>query len=98
MDPASDTQPPDEPRTVDDWLVELGAHLPARAVDEVGSSERAVLLDLARIAAHRSHRTAAPISTYLVGLAFASLPRAERLARMRDLAALLDLAEGDAQR
>ena len=95
MDPASDARPPDEPQTADDWLSELGALLPAGAVDEVGSAERAVLLDLARIAAHRSHRTAAPISTYLVGLALASLPRADRLARIRDLAARLDRASGD---
>ncbi len=94
MDPTSDTRPRDEPPTVDDWLTELGVLLPAGAVEEVGPAERAVLLDLARIAAHRSHRTAAPISTYLIGLALAALPRAERLAQMRDLATRLDLAEG----
>jgi len=75
---------------VESWLGRLGAHLPAGTLDEVGTAERAALLDLARIAAHQSHRRAAPISTYLVGLAFASLPRAERLARIVDLAARLD--------
>jgi hypothetical protein len=94
MNPAGDIRPQDEPLSVDAWLTQLGALLPAGAVDEVGSAERAILLDLARIAAHRSHRTAAPISTYVIGLALASLPRAERLARMRDLASRLDLDEG----
>ncbi|MCZ7538285.1 MAG: DUF6457 domain-containing protein [Acidimicrobiia bacterium] len=72
----------------------MATELPPSALDEVGTSERAVLLDLARIAAHRSHRTAAPISTYLVGLSFATLPRAERLDRMRDLAKRLDVTPG----
>jgi hypothetical protein len=72
------------------WLVELGAALPAGALDEVGEDERAVLLDLARIAAHRSHRSAAPITTYVVGVAFAGLPREDRLARMRALVERLD--------
>lgn len=75
---------------VEAWLERLGALLPPGTLDEVGTAERAALLDLARIAAHQSHRRAAPISTYLVGLAFASLPRADRLARIADLAARLD--------
>ena len=52
------------------------------------------LLDLARIAAHQSQRRAAPIATYLGGLAFASLPRAERLSRIAGLAARLAIDEG----
>lgn len=63
----------------------------AGTLDLIGSDERAVLLDLVKIAAHRSHRTAAPISTYLVGLAFAELSRAERLARLRAVVASLDV-------
>ncbi len=86
---------PDPARTdqvdVETWLGALGALLPAGTLGEAGPEERAALLDLARIAAHRSQRWAAPISTYLVGLAFASLPRAERLARIRALVARLDL-------
>jgi hypothetical protein len=72
------------------WLGDLGALLPARTLAEAGPEERVVLLDLARIAAHRSQRWAAPISTYLVGLAFASLPRADRLDRIRALVAQLE--------
>lgn len=76
--------------SVDDWLAEFVTELPEARLEDVGPDERAVLLDLARIAAHRSHRSAAPITTYLAGLAFASLPRAERMARLQDLAARLE--------
>lgn len=92
-DTQADGPADDDQMEVEMWLERLGALLPPGTLDEVGTAERAALLDLARIAAHRSQRRAAPISTYLVGLAFASLPRAERLARIADLAARLD-AEG----
>ncbi|MFH1474446.1 MAG: DUF6457 domain-containing protein, partial [Chloroflexota bacterium] len=65
-------------------------YFPADVVDGAGPAERAVLLDLARIAAHRGERIAAPITTYLAGVAFASLDPAERLARLRALAAALE--------
>lgn len=85
---------PGEVREIEAWLERLGALLPPGTLDEVGPAEHAALLDLARIAAHHSERRAAPISTYLVGLAFAELPRAERLERIADLAALLDAKAG----
>lgn len=89
-------QDPAQPDRVDveTWLDELGALLPAGCLAEAGSEERAALLDLARIAAHRSQRWAAPISTYLVGVSFASLPRADRLERIRALVAQLDVEVG----
>ena len=90
MTGARDSRGSGEPVSIEGWLTELAALLPPGLLDEVGPPERAVLLDLARIAAHRSHRTAAPISTYLVGLALASTARPERLARMRELASRLD--------
>ena len=73
-----------------EWLDVLGNRLPPGAVDQVGAAEYAALLDLARIAAHRSERIAAPISTFVVGLVWADLPRAERLARLRELVTALD--------
>lgn len=85
----------DPPRTdpvdVEVWLKELAALLPAGTLEEAGPEERVALLDLARVAAHRSQRWAAPISTYLVGVAFAPLPRAQRLERIRALVAQLDI-------
>lgn len=54
-----------EPRTLEDWVAELAAalDLPAESVDI------ALLLDLARDAAHTVARPAAPVTTFLVGLA-----------------------------
>ena len=43
-----------------------------------------------RGAAHPSERIAAPITTYLAGVAFAGLAPAERLARLRGLLAELE--------
>lgn len=83
-------RPSPGPPDIEAWLSRLGEVLPAGSLDELGPSERTALLDLARIAAHQSHRSAAPITTYLVGLAVADLPRPDRLARLRELAASLD--------
>jgi Domain of unknown function (DUF6457) len=86
-----DAGTPDQ-ASVEAWLGELVALLPAgsAALDEIGPAERAVLLDLARVAAHRSHRIAAPMTTYLVGLVLGTTPRPERLAKMRELVDRLD--------
>jgi hypothetical protein len=50
----------------EDWIASFAASLGVDAPD-AATIER--LLDLAGIAAHASHRTAAPIACYLVGLA-----------------------------
>jgi hypothetical protein len=84
------TDPANPPLDLEGWLVRLGNLLPAGVVAEAGAAERTVLLDIARIAAHRSERIAAPITTYLAGIAFAGLPPAERLARLRELAGALE--------
>ena len=54
-----------EPRTLDEWAIELAAGLDLPA----GSADVALLLDLARDAAHTVARPAAPVTTFLVGLA-----------------------------
>jgi hypothetical protein len=54
-----------EPRTLDGWAAELTAAL-GLAED---SADIALLLDLARDAAHTIARPAAPVTTFLVGLA-----------------------------
>jgi hypothetical protein len=72
----------------EDWFEALARHLPdATTVDE---DERVALLDLARVAAHSSERWTAPVTTYLVGVALADVPAAERAARVR---ALVDALE-----
>jgi hypothetical protein len=50
---------------LDDWVIELAAAL---GVD-VGAVDRDLLLDVARDAAHSVARPAAPLTTFLVGLA-----------------------------
>jgi hypothetical protein len=76
--------------SIDDWLAEFAASAPEVSLDAAGAAERSALLDIARIAAHRSIRSAAPITTYLVGLALAPLDPADRLARLQDLVRRLD--------
>ncbi|MEP7217078.1 MAG: DUF6457 domain-containing protein [Anaerolineaceae bacterium] len=76
---------------IEAWLGRLGEVLPPGALGELGSAEREVLLDLARIAAHQSHRSAAPITTYAIGLTVARLSRVDRLSRMQALARELDV-------
>ena len=53
---------------LDDWLTQLSAEL---GVDDVELDHKTVkvLLDLARDAAHGVERVAAPLTTFLVGVA-----------------------------
>jgi len=89
----TDSTPPVD---VEAWLARLSELLvvdpvdAADLTDAAGPAERAVLLDLARVAAHRSERIAAPITTFLAGVALAGLAPAERLARLRALLAALE--------
>jgi hypothetical protein len=78
------------PLGLEAWLERLAELLPTDVADAAGPAERAVLLELARVAAHRGERIAAPITTYLAGVAFAGLQPAERLARLRGLVAALE--------
>ena len=77
--------------TVNDWLATVQGLL---AGDEptvpLSSAERSGLLDLARVAAHTSERISAPLTTFLVGLALASVPPAERAPRIAALVRRLD--------
>lgn len=54
------------------------------------AAERTALLDLARVAAHTSERITAPLSTYLAGLALASIPAAERAGQIAALVRRLE--------
>jgi hypothetical protein len=66
------------------WLAQLEAALPGDLA-AVTDDERAALLDLARVAAHTSERWTAPVSTFLVGLAYADAPATERATAIRAL-------------
>ena len=63
--------------TLDDWLARVSAELGVAAVD------RDLILDLARDVAHGVARPAAPLTTYLLGLAVgAGADPAEASARL----------------
>lgn len=81
---------PADQLTCDAWLDRLADLLPGGPAGGLGPGERGVLLDLARVAAHRSERIAAPLTTYLAGIAVAGRPAEERLAALRDLLAALE--------
>lgn len=77
--------------TADEWVSALrerlpgpagtaDAHPPAPTDDEV-----AALLDLARVAAHTAERWTAPISTFLAGVAYATVDPQQRAVALRAL-------------
>jgi Domain of unknown function (DUF6457) len=82
---------------MDDWLLRLEAAVTGSPkVRTITTLERRRLLEIARIAAHTSERVAAPISTYLLGLALAGLSAADRgreLNRIRTALALFEVAD-----
>ena len=75
--------------TPQEWLAQLTAALPGDQV-ALTSDERELLLDLARVAAHTSERWAAPLSTYLAGLALAGTDADDRVEVLRRIVADLD--------
>ncbi|MBA3876952.1 MAG: molybdopterin-guanine dinucleotide biosynthesis protein [Anaerolinea sp.] len=83
---------PDDDRTVslDAWLERLRWQLPAGTSLTISGAESAALLDLARVAAHTSERIAAPLSTFLAGVAFGGLPEGVRATRIAELVRSLE--------
>jgi hypothetical protein len=75
-------EPPPPPVGVNEWLGRVREALGSAPNLTLTSAERRLLLDLARIAAHASERVAAPLSTYLAGVALAGLAPEERTARL----------------
>lgn len=71
------------------WLGRVHAHLPAQ-VPELTPGETQALLELARVAAHTSERTAAPLTTFLVGAASSQTARGHRETLIRALLADLE--------
>ena len=80
---------------LDDWLREAAASLEVSPADAAVLGEDAVtaLLDLARDAAHGVARPAAPLATFVLGLAVGA--SGGDMAALRDFARrLADLADG----
>ncbi len=74
-----------------EWFELLRALLPATAPTP-SQDEIDALLDLARVAAHTSERWAAPVSTFVAGVALADHDPADRETRIRELTAQLEAA------
>jgi len=77
------------------WLERLRGQLSDGATLAISPPEVTALLDLARVAAHTSERIAAPLSTFLVGVAIGSLPGDVRAARIAELVRHLEQGGAD---
>lgn len=80
------------PVQLGDWLDQVRRALPADADLSLSEAEQRALLEVARIAAHTSERIAAPLSTFLVGVALGGLAPAERAGQLADLVRQLEPA------
>jgi len=72
-----------------DWLASVHDAVGPSGGAALTADEQTALLDLARIAAHSSERVTAPLTTFLAGVAYGSLPAAERASALRALASKL---------
>jgi hypothetical protein len=71
---------------VAEWMERLRAELGDEPALSLTADEERALLELARVAAHSSERIAAPLTTFLAGVALAHLPPGpDRAARLRGL-------------
>ena len=92
-----DDRSTNEPVSLGVWLEDLMRILGPSGGPELTDEEQTALLDIARIAAHTSERIAAPLSTFIAGVACASLPAAERGAALGSLVEQLEELEKKAQ-
>jgi hypothetical protein len=79
------------------WLEALRVELDTPGLALSGAEQRA-LLDLARVAAHRSERIAAPLSTFLAGMALADMEPGERAEEIQRITAALEAPTPDRER
>jgi hypothetical protein len=87
----ADPNPPGIP--ISDWMAAVAHWVPDELEGRLSAGEIAALLALAREAAHRSERKAAPLTTFLAGVAVSGLRGPAREARIRELtAALIDVS------
>ena len=73
-----------------DWLRSVHDAAGPSGGAPLTEEEQTALLDLARIAAHSSERITAPLTTFLAGVAYGSLPAGERASALRALASKLE--------
>jgi hypothetical protein len=75
---------------LDEWLDRVHAAIGPGAGRALTPDERTVLLDLARVAAHRSERITAPLTTFLAGVAYGQAAGEARIDALRALLASLE--------
>jgi len=73
-----------------DWMRTVHEAIGPASGASLAPDEQAALLDLARVAAHRSERLTAPLTTFLAGVAYGSLPANERAKALRSLLSTLE--------
>jgi hypothetical protein len=76
--------------TAAEWITRFADELPTGRAGVPSAEEQRLILELSRIAAHSSERIAAPIASYMVGAAVASLNAEERAVRIRRLVSELE--------
>lgn len=80
----------DEQVSLDRWLEAVCRALGAEVA--LSTDDQRALLDLTRVAAHRSERIAAPLTAFLAGIALADTDAAARAAAIDRLTAALESA------
>lgn len=83
----------DEPLTLDQWLAAVRAALETDF--DLSRDEQRALLNLTRVAAHRSERIAAPLTAFLAGMALAPHDPARRATEIDRLTAALEGTESN---
>jgi hypothetical protein len=85
----------DQQMTLSQWLDavrrQLGTDL------DLSTDDQRALLDLTRVAAHRSERIAAPLTAFLAGMALTDLDPARRADEIRRITAALEETRPDTE-
>lgn len=89
-----ESRPAGSTLSLTEWMERVRASLALEGSEgepatELSAEEERLILDLARVAAHSSERIAAPLTTFVAGLALAELPPEARAQRLRELLAQL---------
>ena len=82
--------PISEPIPLEAWLQRLANILGPEGGPGLSDDEQAAILDVARLAAHKSERIAAPLTTFMAGFACAELQPWERAEALRSLVEQLE--------
>ena len=76
--------------TAQEWIAGFADQLPAGSGGVPATEEQRLILELSRVAAHGSERIAAPIASYMVGMALAQRDTGSRLTELRRLIETLE--------